>query len=146
LLRDEQFWFQPKHSTYLDLPRLVERTIRNFGQKSLTGAVFLDVANAFYAVWTDGLLYKLTKLNFPSYFVHTISAYLRGRMFEASFLTATSSCRSMRAGVAQGGLICPVLFRLYVNDMPTPSHHVELAPSANDTAVIATSRKPMLLV
>ena len=52
----------------------------------------------------------------------------------------------MRAGVAQGGLISPVLFSLYVNDMPSPSHHVELALYANDTAVIATSRKPTLLL
>src|SRR5215468_5854976 len=52
----------------------------------------------------------------------------------------------MRAGVSQGGLISPVLFGLYVNDMPTPSHHVELALYAEDTALIATSRKPTLLV
>ena len=46
----------------------------------------------------------------------------------------------------QGGLISPVLFSLYVNDMPPPSHHVELALYADDTSIIATSRKPMLLV
>jgi hypothetical protein len=40
----------------------------------------------------------------------------------------------------------PVLFILYVNDMPVPSRHVELALYADDTAVIATSRKPALVV
>ena len=40
----------------------------------------------------------------------------------------------------------PVLFSLYVDDMPSPSHHVELALFADDTAIIATSRKPKLLV
>jgi hypothetical protein len=43
-------------------------------------------------------------------------------------------------------LISPVLFSLYVNDILFPSHHVELALYAADTAVIATSRKPALLV
>jgi retron-type reverse transcriptase len=52
----------------------------------------------------------------------------------------------MPAGVAQGGIISPVLFSLYVNDMPIPSRHVELALYADDTAVMATSRKPELLV
>jgi len=47
----------------------------------------------------------------------------------------------MRAGVAKGGLISPVLFSLYVKDMPSPSHHVELALYADDTAIISTSRK-----
>jgi hypothetical protein len=67
-------------------------------------------------------------------------------MFEASFQAATTSRRGMRAGVAQGGLISPVLFSLYVNDMPVPSRHVELALYADDTAVIATPRKPALLL
>jgi hypothetical protein len=52
----------------------------------------------------------------------------------------------MRAGVAQGGLVSPVFFSLYVKEVPTPSRHVELAQYADDTAVIATSRRPSLLV
>ena len=90
-MQNEQFGFRPRHSMSLQLARLIERITRNFGEKRLTGAVFLDVAKAFVTVWIDGLLYKLTLLNFPSYIVHTISSYLRGRMFEASFQTATSS-------------------------------------------------------
>jgi hypothetical protein len=82
-MRDEQFGFRPKHSTSLHLARLFERINRNFGEKGLTGAVFLDVAKAFDTVWIDGLLYKPTLVNFPSYIVHKIS-YLRGRTFEGS--------------------------------------------------------------
>ena len=48
--------------------------------------------------------------------------------------------------MAQGGLISPVLFSLYVNDMPSPLHHVEFALHADDTTIIATSRKLTLLV
>ena len=146
MLRDEQFGFRPRHSTSLQLARLVEKITRNFGERRLTGAVFLEVAKAFDTVWIEGLLYKLTILNFSSYIVHFISSYIRRRTFEASFLTFTSSRRGMRAGVTQGGLMSPVLFSLYVNDMPKPSHHVELALYADDTAIIATSRTPVLLV
>jgi hypothetical protein len=133
----------------LQLARLVERITRNFGEKRLTGAVFLDVAKALDTIWIDGLLYKLTLLiNFPSYIVHTVSSYLLDRTFEASFQTVTSSRRVMRAEVAQDGLMSLVLFSLYANDMPSPSpsQHVELALYADDTAIIATSRKPTLLV
>jgi len=129
----------------LQLACLFERITRNSGEKRLTGAVFLDVAKAFGTVWIDGLLYKLTLLNFPSYIADTISSYLQGRTFEASFQTATLSRRGMRAGVTQGGLLSPVLFGMYV-DMSSPSHHVEFALYADDTAIIATSRKPTLLV
>jgi len=52
----------------------------------------------------------------------------------------------MRSGVDHGGIVFPVLFSLYVNDMPMPSYDVGLALHANDTAFIATSRQPALLV
>jgi hypothetical protein len=52
----------------------------------------------------------------------------------------------MRAGVAQGVLIFLVRNSLYFNDMPSSSHHVDLALYEDDTAIIATARKPTLLV
>jgi len=146
LLLDEKFGFKPKYSTSLQLARLVERITRNCGEKGLIGAVFIDVAKVFDTFWIDSLLYKLRLLKFPSYLVHTISSYLKDRTFLACFQTATSSHRGMRAGVAQGGLISPVLFSLYVNDMPPHSLQFELALYADDTTIIATSRKPTLLV
>ena len=42
-------------------------------------------------------------------------------------------------------MISPILFSL-MSTMPSPSNHVELALYAVDTAIIATSRKPTLLV
>ena len=145
-MRDEEFGLRPRNSRSLQLARFVERITRNFGEKRLTGAVFLDVAKAFYTVWIDDLHYKLTILKFPSYIIHTTSSYLQGRTFEASFQTSTSSRRGVRAGVTQGGLISHVLFGLIVNEMPSPSHHVDLALYADDTAIITTSRKPTFLV
>jgi hypothetical protein len=58
LLRDEQFGFRPKYSSVLLLARLVERVSREFGEKRLTGSVFLDVAKTYNIAWVDGLLYK----------------------------------------------------------------------------------------
>jgi hypothetical protein len=72
-MRDEQFGLRLRHSTSLQLAHLVERITGNFVEKRLTGAVLLDVAKAFDTVWINGLLYKLTLLNFPSYIVNTIS-------------------------------------------------------------------------
>jgi hypothetical protein len=57
-MRHEQFGFRPKHCTPLQLTHLVERITRNFGEKRLTGAVFLDLAKAFDTVWINGLIYK----------------------------------------------------------------------------------------
>ena len=80
---------------------------------------------------------------FSLYLVNTTSSYLNCRTFEASFQTTTSTFHRMGAGVAEGGIISPVLFSLYVNDMLSSSLHVELGLYAD--AVIATSCQPALL-
>ena len=108
--------------------------------------VFLNVAKAFDAIWIDDLLLKLMILNFQSYLVQTFSAYLQVRKFEVSFQTATSSRCVICVWVVQGGLISLVLISLYVNVMPTPSHHIELALYANNMVIIAMSHSPTLLV
>jgi hypothetical protein len=48
--------------------------------------------------------------------------------------------------MVQFSIISPVLFSLYVNNIPTPLHHVALALYMVDTTIIATSRKLTLLV
>ena len=65
LLCNEQFGFRAKHSTAVQLT-LIGRVSRNFGEKRLRGAVFLDVAKAFHTVWDDSHVCKLTVLNFSS--------------------------------------------------------------------------------
>lgn len=114
------------NSTALQLTHL-ERVSRILEEKRLTGTVFPDVVQAFDTVWVDGLLHKLTAFNFPLYLVKTICSNLHGRTFEVSFQTTTSTIRCMRAGVDQCGIMYPVLYPLYVNDMFTSSRHVKLA-------------------
>jgi len=145
-MRDEEFGFKSRLSTPLHLARLVEVITRNISVKKPTGAVFMDVTKAFDTVWIDGPLYRLTLLIFPSYIFHTISSYLRGRTFETSFQTAKSSPRGLHAVVAQDVMISPVLFSMNVSDMPSASHHLELALYADDTAIIVMPCKPTLLV
>jgi hypothetical protein len=55
-MRDEQFEFRSRHSTFLQLAHPVGRITRNFGEKKITGAVFQDLTKALDTVWIDGLL------------------------------------------------------------------------------------------
>lgn len=48
--------------------------------------------------------------------------------------------------MAQDGMISPVLFSLHVDNVPTQSHHIELALDVDDTATTATSRQLVLLI
>ena len=92
-------------------------------------------------MWIEGFLFKLTILEFL-YLVKIITSYLHSRTFVSASQAVTSSCRLMRDGGSQGG----VIFSLYVNDIPTPSRHIELAVYVDDTALVVTSKQPVLLV
>jgi len=50
LKRDEQFGFRTRYKSSLQLAHLVVRITKNFGEKRLTGAVYLDVDKAFDTV------------------------------------------------------------------------------------------------
>jgi len=106
LLRNEQFGFRSKHSTASQLTHFIERACRKFGDKWLTGVVFLNVAKIL-------ILYVQTKHpEFSLYLVNTVFSYLNCRTFKASFQTTTSTFHRMRGGVAEGGIISPILFSL----------------------------------
>jgi hypothetical protein len=121
LLGNEQFGVRSRRSKSLQLAGIVGRVNRNFDERRLTGAVFLDTAKASDTVWVKGLLYRQTILYFPSYLAETASSYPDRRPFETSFQSAVSRRSVMRAGVNQGGLVSPLLFSLYVHRPATSS-------------------------
>ena len=120
LMRDEQFGFRPRHSTSLQLAYLVERITRNFGEKRLTGAVFLDVAKS--------LRYRLDRwpplqANTPKLPVlHSpYNLLLPPRADVRSVLPDGHVISSRHAGWGGSGWINPpVLFSVYVKHMPSP--------------------------
>ncbi|KRT86647.1 hypothetical protein AMK59_1945, partial [Oryctes borbonicus] len=77
----------------------------------------------------------------------TIRSYLKERRFHAMVNGTESSERSMLSGVPQGQALGPVLFTIYVMDIPKPEDQRVLnAIYADDTAILATSRNAELAV
>ena len=50
-----------------------------------------------------------------------------------------SDVRTFNVGVPQGSVLGPILFLLYVNDLPTISHNIQTVLFADDTT-ISTSK------
>ena len=71
-------------------------------------AAFLDVEKAFDNVWHSGLRYKIYQLALPTKLCRWLADFLVGRVIQT--------------GVLQGSNLNPLLFLIYVNDMPNPSH------------------------
>jgi hypothetical protein len=84
LLRASQFGFRARHSTTLQCVRLAEHVTLNFNNKMSTAALFFNIEKAFHTSWHNGLLYKLSKLEFSVNLIKLINLFLSQRKFRVS--------------------------------------------------------------
>ncbi|GBM88192.1 putative RNA-directed DNA polymerase from transposon BS, partial [Araneus ventricosus] len=110
ILIPEQFGFRKNLSTTHQLLRVTEFIQEGLNNKQKTGAVLLDIQKAFDRVWQDGLIHKLINYNIPHYLIKIFHSYLSNRKFAVKVNNEMSQNKTIKAGVAQGSKIGPVLF------------------------------------
>ncbi|EFA12510.2 putative RNA-directed DNA polymerase from transposon X-element-like Protein [Tribolium castaneum] len=143
IVPDEQFGFRSNHSTTDQLLRVVEHASISIERKQVTGAVFLDVAKAFDAVWHDRLIYKLHQTGIPLAMVQMIRSFLDGRRFQVRINNSVSDPQDLEAGVPQGSVLSPLLYSIFTHDIPK-TDRTTLAIYADDTAILTRSKQPYM--
>lgn len=137
ILINQQFGFRSGHSTSHQILRIIESISMDFNRDISSGMVCLDVEKAFDSVWHDGLIFKMSQLNFPTHILKIVQSFLNDRESFVQIRNAKSPNFRVIAGVPQGSILSPTLFNIYLNDIPTPAGCVK-AIYADDTAIKAS--------
>lgn len=147
-LSKQQAGFRKGHSTHEHLFKLSQDIMNGFKKKECTLAVFLDVASAFDAVWTNGLKYKLQKIGLPKRLLSILCSFLDSRSLQVWIVSQGAVWKSrvvpLRAGTPQGSCLSPILYIIFVNDISIQQKEgVVTSQYADDIGVWATSLDPM---
>jgi retron-type reverse transcriptase len=134
IIPNHQFRFQSKQSTTDQVHRITNIIENALEEKKVCSAIFLDVVQAFDKVWHKGLNYKLRTILSKQY-AKILESYLAERFFRVKQGDAYSELKEIKAGVAQGSVLGPVLYLLYVSDLPELENST-VATIADDTVIL----------
>ena len=80
--------------------------------------VFLDLSKAFDKVWHDGIIFKLKAYGVEGELLSLLKNYLENREQRVALNGQTSEWRKIMPGISQGSVVRPLLFLIYINDLP----------------------------
>ena len=129
-----QYGFRKQHSTELAVLELVDRTIYNLDNDETPINIFLDLSKAFDTLNHIILLNKLHHYGSLNLF----KSYLQNRKQYVVINNAKSETLDITTGVPQGSILGPLLFIIYIIDLPNASNIFQGIMYADDTILSAS--------
>ena len=142
LLTPHQSGFRKGYSTNTVLVFLSNYLLTNMDKGRLTGIVCLDIRKALDSVNHRLLLDKLKLYGITGQALSWFESYLVHRAQCTSLLGKKSDVLKLKSGVPQGSILGPLLFTLFMNDLPSVIEHCKVIMYADDTALMYSSSNP----
>ena len=139
LLDDRQHGFLSQRSCTTNMVNFLDSVVLSVNDLKTvsTDVVYFDFAKAFDSVNHDLILTKLKSMyHIDGRLLKFLQSYLQGREQSVVIENCVSSSKPVLSGVPQGSILGPILFVLFINDLPSGlSQGTELALYADDTKI-----------
>ena len=139
ILFDSQFGFRRGHNTThatLDFVKTIETALEN---DEFAIGVFFDLSKAFDTIHHETLLQKLDYYGIRGKANDWIRSYLSGREQYVEWNGKSSSKLPITTGVPQGSILGPLLFLIYINDLPAATT-LKTVLYADDSNLLITGK------
>ena len=133
---DFQHGFLKNRSTTTQLVHIfndIQYVIDNNGQSDV---LYLELSKAFDTIPHDLLILKLKYYSFRGSLLKWLCSYLSWRQLRVFISGVPSTWLPVTSGVPQGSILGPLLFLLYVNDLPINVRHSKIALVADDAKCV----------
>lgn len=141
-LNQFQSGFRKQHSTTTALLKVHDDIAQAIDRKGIAILLLIDFAKAFDRVSHRKLLNKLSStFVFSSTAVQLIKSYLTGRSQTVFHNREFSSFGEIKSGVPQGSILGPLLFSLFINDLPSVLEYCSIHLFADDVQIYLCSDK-----
>ncbi len=135
LITCDQSAFLKGHSTQTSLHKMFDDLLGNINDGYVNGACFFDLAKCFDTIDHSLLIKKLEKYGVRGSALAWFNNYLSERSQCVSVNNAMSDFRDIHTGVPQGSVLGPILFLIFVNDLPSSLTSTMCNLYADDTEI-----------
>ena len=135
LLHPAQSGFRPNHSCQTALINIIDKWLQEINNGNINLAVLLDFQKAFDVVDHEILCSKLKIYGFDKNSIALFKSYLHGRTQQVQIGNTKSDQLPINFGVPQGSILGPLLFIIYINDLPLYIKNCQTDMYADDSTI-----------
>ena len=107
----------------------------------VSAVVFLDIRKAFDSISHNILLRKMEEqFGVSNVELKWLASYISNREQTCFVIGTMSTSKKIVCGVPQGSILGPLLFLLYINDLPDSLHDTTPCLYADDTQIFTSAK------